>query len=70
MMAKEEETSKQVATPRQREVQAWRNGIVRDEYYTSAYEVFGSEEDEYVYEVNKWCRIKGFQTKIARSELD
>ena len=43
---------------------------MRDEYYTSAYKVFQSEDDEYVYEVNKWCRIKGFQTKIARSELD
>ena len=49
---------------------AWRNRIVRDEYYTSAYKVFRSEEDEYVYEVNKWCWIKGFQTKIARRELD
>lgn len=28
------------------------------------------DEGEYVYELNKWCRVKGFQTKFRSGELD
>ena len=40
-----------------------------DAHFKSGNEMFSSE-DEYVYEVNKWCRVKGFQTKFRSSKLD
>ena len=44
------------------------DGIVSHEF-KNGNKMF-SREDEYVYEVNSWCRIKGFRTKFRRSDFN